>query len=83
VRKEEVAGRGVIELPPVVTLNTLDGVTKLSGNPKQRSERCRERVRLQAQGKIPHKIREIIQNEQVIFITRNAENGGCPNITLN
>jgi hypothetical protein len=38
VRKEEVAGRGVIELPPVVTLNTLDGVTKLSGNPKQRSE---------------------------------------------
>jgi hypothetical protein len=60
VRKEEVIGREVIELMPVITLNTSDGATKLGGNPSEEVRERRKHTRLQAQGKSSQKMRKII-----------------------
>ena len=35
---EEGTGRGVVKLPPVVTLDSPDGASKLSGNPSEKVE---------------------------------------------
>jgi hypothetical protein len=50
---EEGTGRGVVKLPPVVTLDSPDGASKLSGNPREEVREGGEHIRLQAQGKSP------------------------------
>jgi hypothetical protein len=50
---EEGAGCGVVKLPPVVTLDSPDGASKLNGNPSEEVRKGGERIRLQTQGKSP------------------------------
>jgi hypothetical protein len=83
MRKKEVAGQRVTKFPLVITLDGPDGASKLSGNPTEEVRERRECIRLQAQEKSPQKIRVIVKNDQVLFIARNAQNRGCPNITMN
>ena len=83
MEEEEGTIRGVVKLPLVVTLDSPDGASKLSGNPTEEVRERRECIRLQAQEKSPQKIRVIVKNDQVLFIARNAQNRGCPNITMN
>jgi hypothetical protein len=71
VGEEEGTGHGVVKLLPVVTLDSSDSASKLSG-------KGGERIRLQVQGKSPQVIWVVIQNEQITFIARNAEYRGCP-----
>jgi hypothetical protein len=73
VGEEEGTGRGVVKLPPVVTLDSPDSASKLSGNPSQEVRKGGEHIKLQAQGKSPQIMRVVIQNEQIIFIARNVE----------
>jgi hypothetical protein len=82
-RQEEGPGGGVIELPPVVTLDGLNCEAELSGHPGKEVEEGGEGLRLGAQRKSPRVIRKIINNDQIVFITRHAEYRRCPQVTVN
>ena len=82
-REEERTGDGVVELPPVVTLDGLNGEAELSGHPGKEVEKGGEGLRLGAQRKSPRVMRKIINNDQIIFITRHAEYRRCPKVTVN
>jgi hypothetical protein len=82
-RQEEGPGGGVIELPPIVTLDGLNGEAELSGHPGKEVEEGGEGLRLGAQRKSPRVMRKIINNDQIIFITRQAEYRRCPQVTVN
>jgi hypothetical protein len=80
---EEVGARGgVIELTPVVALDGLNGEAKLSGHPGKEVKKGREGVRLSTQRESPGAVREIINDHQIILITRNVEYRGSPHITV-
>ena len=67
--EEEGLSVGVVELLPVVTLNSLDRGAKLSGGG---GEEVRERavsIRLEAQRKSPQIVSAIIKYDQIIFVT--------------
>ena len=81
-REEEGTGSGVIELSPVVTLDGLNGETELSGHPGKEVEEGRESLRLGAQRESPRVMRKIINNDQVIFISRHTEYRRCPQVTV-
>ena len=82
-RKKERTGGGVIELPPVVTLDDLNGEAELSGHPGKEVKEGGKGLRLGAQRNSPRVVRKIINHHQIIFITRHAEYRRCPQITVN
>jgi hypothetical protein len=63
-RQEEGLGGGVIELPPVVTLDGLNCEAELSGHPGKEVEEGGESLRLGAQRKSPRVMRKIINNDR-------------------
>jgi hypothetical protein len=73
---------GVIELTTVVALDGLNGEAELSGHPSKEVKKGREGVRLGTQKEGPGVVREIINNHQIILITRNAEYRRSPQITV-
>ena len=81
---EEERARGVvIELAAIVTLQSTDRATKLSGYPGEEVCEGGECVRLQPKREGPEKMEKIIQNHQIVFITRKTEYRGGPKITMN
>jgi hypothetical protein len=74
VRKKESPRGGVIKLTPIVTLNGLDGETELSRHPGEEVTNRGKSIRLGTQGKSPRVMREIINQDQIILIARNAQN---------
>ena len=66
--KERMRG-GIVELTSVVTLNGLNGTTKLSRHPGEEVRERLESIGFQAQGKSPGVMGEIIDNHQVVFIS--------------
>jgi hypothetical protein len=62
---EEGARGGVVELVAIITLEGTDQATKLGEGG--------ERVGLQPKWESPNKMREVVQNDQVVFVTRGAE----------
>ena len=59
----------------------INGEAELSGHPGKEVEEGRESLRLGAQRESPRVMRKIINNDQVIFISRHAENRRCPQVT--
>ena len=82
MRKEEGAGRGVIELPSIITLNTPNGATKLRGHESEEVREGGEGVGLMTQRKGPRVMSAIIENNQVVLISRNTEYRRGPKITV-
>ena len=82
-RQEERPGGRVIELPPVVTLEGLNGEAELSGHTGKKVEESGEGLRLGAQRESPRVMRKIINNYQIISIARHAEYRRCPQVTVN
>jgi hypothetical protein len=81
---EEERARGVvIELAAIVTLQSTDRATKLSGYPGEEVCEGGECVRLQPKWEGPEKMGKIIQNHQIVFITRKTEYRGGPKIIVN
>jgi hypothetical protein len=70
--EEECAGAGVVKLTPIVALNTLEGVAELGGNKGEKVSKNGKCVRLKFKGKCTRKVRAIIKNNEIIFITKNA-----------
>jgi hypothetical protein len=81
-REKEGARGVVIELTPVVALDSLDGDTELSGHPGKEVEKGGKSLGLGTQRKSPRVVREIIDHYQIILIARNARNRGSPHITV-
>ena len=68
VGEEERARGGVVELAPVVTLNGLNGTTKLSGHLGEEVGKRLESFGFQAQRKSPGVMGKVINNHRVVFI---------------
>jgi hypothetical protein len=75
-------GGVVVELAAVVTLQGTNRVTELGGYPGEVCEGG-ECVRLQLKRKSPKKMGKIIQNHQIVFVTRKTEYRGGPENTMN
>jgi hypothetical protein len=81
--EKERAGGVIVELAAVVTLQGTDWAVKLGGDPGEEVCEGSERVRLQSKRESPKKMRKIIQNDQIVFITRKTEYKRGPEITMN
>jgi hypothetical protein len=82
VRKEEGASGVVVKLTSIVALDTPDGTTKLRGHISEKVRERGERVRLMAQRKGPRVMSTIIQNNQIVLISRNTGYKRSPKITM-
>jgi hypothetical protein len=69
VRRKEELSRGVVELAPIVTLDTLDLATEVSTNKREELGDSRKSVRLQTQRKSPRIVQKIIKDNKIIFRT--------------
>ena len=81
--KEESSGAGGVKLPAVVALNGLDAGAKLSGGVGDEVGERAESVRLKAERKSPQVVSAIINYDQIIFKTRDANDRRRPQITMN
>jgi hypothetical protein len=81
--EEKVTGTRVVEFFPIVALDRLDTCVKLSGDMGDELSQRAESVRFESQRKCPQVMSAVIKNNQIIFITRNTDNWGSPQITVN
>jgi hypothetical protein len=82
VREEESTGGGVIKLISIITLDTMDGATKLCGHMGEEVRECGEGIILMVQRRGPRVVSAIIEDDQVILITRDTKNRGGPEVTM-
>jgi hypothetical protein len=75
VREEENEGGRVIKLTSIIALDAPDVVAKLRGH---KGEEGGEGVRLLVQQKSPRVVGAIIEEDQVILVTRDTHNRGGP-----
>jgi hypothetical protein len=82
MREEESARGGLIKLASIITLDALDGVAKLYGHKGKEVGGGGEGVRLLAQWKRPWVMGVVIDDDQVILVTRDTQNRGGPKVTV-
>jgi hypothetical protein len=82
IGEKEGTGGVVVELVAIVTLQGTDRAMKLGGYPGEVCEGG-ECVRLQPKRKSPNEMGKVIQNHQVVFISRKTEYRGGLEITMN
>jgi hypothetical protein len=82
VGEEERAGGVVIELMAIITLEGTDWATELGGDPGEEVGEGGGCVGLQPKWESLEKMREIVQNDQIVFVTREAEDRRGPEITV-
>jgi hypothetical protein len=73
----------VVELTAVVALEGTNRAAELGGYPGKEVCESGESVRLQSQGKSPNKMGIIVQNHQIVFVSRKTDYRGGPKITMN
>ena len=76
--EEKRASGGVIKFPSVVTLHTFDGGGKLSADISKEVGKGGKSVRFKTKRKGPQKMRTVIENNQIVFVARHADDGRCP-----
>jgi hypothetical protein len=81
-RGEESAG-GVIKLTSIIALDAPDGATKLRGHKGEEVGEGGEGVGLFTQRKSPRVVGAVIEDDQVILVTRDTRNRGGPKVTVN
>jgi hypothetical protein len=79
MREEESAG-GVIKLMSIIALDTPDGATKLCGHKCKEVGEGGEGVGLLAQRESPRVVGAVIEDYQVILVTRDTWNRGGPKV---
>jgi hypothetical protein len=70
VGEEKCSGAGVVKLTAIVTLDDLNGGAELRRYMGKEVSKCTERVRFHKGS--PQMMQTIIQNDQVIFVTRDT-----------
>jgi hypothetical protein len=83
IGEKEGMGGMVIELTTIVTLQGMDQVMKLGGYLGEEVNEGGECVRLQVKGKSPKEMGKIIQNHQLVFISKKTGYRRGPEITMN
>jgi hypothetical protein len=78
MREEENEGGRVIRLTSIIALDAPDVVAKLRGHKDEEVGEGGERVRLLVQQKSPRVVGAIIEEDQVILVTRDTHNRGGP-----
>jgi hypothetical protein len=82
VREEESAGGGVIKLTSIIALDTPDGAAKLRRHKGEEVGEGGEYVKLLAQRKSPQVVSALIEDDQVILVTRDTRNRGGPKVVV-
>jgi hypothetical protein len=82
VREEESASGGVIKLASIIALDALDGAAKLRRHKGKEVGEGGEGVRLLAQRKGPRVVGAVIEDDQVILVTRDTWNRGDSKVTV-
>jgi hypothetical protein len=72
----------VVELTTIIILEGMDRMTELGGDPGEEMGEGGELVGLQPKRESPQKTREVVQNDHVVFVTREAEDRRSPEITV-
>ena len=80
---EEVRDGGVEKLGAIVGLHGYDGEVELGAGIGNKVNDYVGRVRLRPERKSPHVMRVVIDDNEIVFKTRIAKNGRCPQITMN
>jgi hypothetical protein len=78
----EEGARGIVELAAIITLDGTDRATELGGDPCEKVGEGGERVGLQPEWESPKKMREVVQNDQVVFVTRETDDKRSLEITM-
>jgi hypothetical protein len=73
----------VKEFSSIIALNTFNDAMKLSFDISKKALQGRRGVGFVFQSKSPRIVRVIIENNQIIFITKKTCNRGGPEITVN
>jgi hypothetical protein len=81
-REEESAGGGVIKLTSIIALDAPDGAVKLRGHKGKEVGEGGEGVGLLAQRKSPRVVSAVIEDDQVILVTRDTRNRGGRKVTV-
>ena len=79
---EEGANREVVELLPVVGLDSVDGATKLGGDIGVKGGENGYDIGFPPQREGPHIVRKIIQNDEIVNIAGITRNWRSPHITM-
>ena len=79
--KEGASGR-VVELMTVVTLNASDGAVELCLHIREKISQGSECFGFEARRGRPKKMRAVIKNSKIIFVTGHTGNGRGPQITM-
>jgi hypothetical protein len=72
----------VVELATIITLESTDWATKPGKDPGEDVGEGGERVRLQPKRESPQEMRQVILNDEVVFVTREADDRRSPEITM-
>jgi hypothetical protein len=83
VGEEEGARVRVVKLTTIITLEGTNQATELGGYLGKEVGEGGERVGLQLKWESPKKMRKIIQNDRVVFVTRKNEDRGGLEIIVN
>lgn len=70
--KKEGTGAEVVKLTTIIALDTLNGHAVLCSDIGKKVRQCGKGVRLEVQRKRPVVVRKIIEDDQVILVTRDA-----------
>jgi hypothetical protein len=82
VREEESAVGGVMKFTSIITLDAPDGATKLYEHKGKEVGEGGKGVGLLAQRKSPRVVGAIIEDDQVILVTRDTQNRGGPKVIV-
>ena len=74
--------RLVVELVVVIAVESTNRATVLGGDPNEEVGEGGKCIKLELQGKSLEKMREIIQDDHVVFVIREAEDRRTPEITM-
>ena len=75
-------GRGVIELTAIVALDGLDRSAKLRAHIGKKVREGGKSIGFRTKRKCPSIVGAIIDNNEIIFVTRHTSDRGCPKITM-
>jgi hypothetical protein len=82
VVREEESADGVIKLASIIALDAPDGAAKLRGHKGEEVGQGGEVVGLLAQRKGPRVVGAVIEDDQVILVTRDTRNRGGPKVIV-
>jgi hypothetical protein len=82
VSEEERTGGVVVELAAIVALQGTDRAPKQGGYPSEEVSEGGKHVGLQPKGESPKEMGVVIQNDQVVFVAREAKDRRRPEITV-